>query len=72
MKINLRKLRLQNGLTIRELALKSNVGIGTISRIENCEKCPTIKTICKLCVALDVTIDKMIECERYYYDDGEW
>lgn len=72
MKINLRKLRLQEGLTIRELSTKSRVSIATISKIENHEIQPTISTICKLCSALGVTICKMVECERYYYDDEEW
>lgn len=72
MKINLRKLRLTGGFTIEELSKKARVGVGTISRIENHEIKPTIPTICKLCVALGVTIDKMVECEGYYYDDDEW
>lgn len=71
MKINLRKLRLKNGLTIEELSEKAHVGVGTISRIENHEIQPTVATICKLCTALKVTIDKMVECEGCY-DDDEW
>jgi transcriptional regulator with XRE-family HTH domain len=72
MKINLRKLRIKRGLTIPQLSRKSHVGAGTISRIENHEIYPTIPTICKLCIALNVPINEMIECERYYYDDDEW
>lgn len=71
MKINLRKLRLQRGLTIRELSILSGVSIATISKIENHEIQPTVITICKLCSALNVPINKMIECEGYYNDD-EW
>jgi len=72
MKINLRKLRLKNGLTIEELSERAHVGVGTISRIENHEIRPTVLTICKLCSALGVAIDKMVECEGYFYDDDEW
>lgn len=71
MKINLRKLRLQKGFTIKELSHKSNVSKATISKIENHEIQPTILTICKLCSALNTTICEMVECERDYYDD-EW
>ena len=72
MKNNLRKLRTGKGLTIKELSVKSHVGVGTISRIENYEISPKIDTICKLCSALGVTIDKMIECEGYYDYGDEW
>lgn len=71
MRINLRKLRIDKGLTVEELSEKAHVGVGTISRIENYEIHPTIPTICKLCIALRVTICEMVECERDYYDD-EW
>lgn len=72
MKINLRKFRIEKGLTITELSIKSHVAISTICRIENHEIQPTVPTICKLCVALNVPINKMVECERDYYDDDEW
>lgn len=62
MKINLRKLRLKSGITIEELSKRSHVGTGTISRIENHETQPTVSTICKLCVTLNVTIEEMVEC----------
>lgn len=71
MKINLRKLRLQKGFTIKELSKTSRVSMATISKIENHEIQPTISTICKLCSALNATICEMVECERDYYDD-EW
>lgn len=71
MKINLRKLRIQKKYTINQLATKAHVGVGTISRIENCEIKPTIVTICKLCVALNVSIDKMVEFREIYYEE-EW
>ncbi len=71
MKINLRKLRIQNGLTIEQLSERAHVGVGTISRIENYESNPKISTICKLCSALKVSLEKMVECEGRYFDD-EW
>lgn len=72
MRINLRKLRTEKGLTVEELSEKAHVGVGTISRIENHEIRPTVYTICRLCIALHVTICEMVECERDYYDDDEW
>lgn len=71
MKINLRKLRVEKSLIIKQLSDLSGVGEATISRIENHEIQPTVSTICKLCSALNVTIGEMIECEGYYYDE-EW
>lgn len=64
MKINLRKLRVEKWLTIKQLSDLSGVGEATISRIENHEIQPTVQTICKLCSALNVTIDKMVDCSR--------
>jgi len=64
MKINLRELRIENDMTIRGLAGISGVGAGTISRIEREMMIPSVLTICKLCCALGVGIEKMVDCEE--------
>ncbi len=60
MKINLRKLRKQQGLSLKELEILSNVSKSTLSRIENSEIIPSILILCKLCNALHVTLDEMV------------
>lgn len=71
MRVNLRKLRIESGLTIEQLSKRAHVGMGTISRIERNEIVPKITTICKLCSALGVGIEKLIECRRYC-DGDKW
>lgn len=62
--INLRSLRLKRHISIKELANVSGVAKSTISKIENGKIVPSITVLCKLCVALGVDIDDMIDCER--------
>ena len=50
------KLRKERGLSQAELALKSGNKQQVISRIENKENSPTLKTICSLADVLDVDI----------------
>lgn len=64
MKINLRRLRLEKGYTVRDLERFSGVSHSHISMIENGERTPTIDIVCKLCRALNVTIDEMVDCSN--------
>ena len=64
MKINLRELRKQNNLSIYELERLSGVDKSTISRIENNEMIPTVLILCRLCNALHVTLNEMVECNK--------
>lgn len=64
MKINLRRLRLEKGYTVRDLERFSGVSHSYISMIENGERTPTIDIVCKLCRALNVTIDEMVDCSN--------
>lgn len=64
MKINLREIRKQKGLSLRELEKLSNVNKSTLSRIENNEIVPSVLILCKLCNALHVTLDEMVDCNR--------
>jgi transcriptional regulator with XRE-family HTH domain len=47
-------IRLQRGLSVRELSKLSGVSKSTINRIENNECNPTLYTICKLAAALNI------------------
>ena len=64
MKINLRKLRQEKNLSIHELERLSGVDKSTISRIENNEMIPTILILCRLCNALHVTLDEIVDCNK--------
>ena len=65
MKINLRELRKQNNLSIYELERLSGVDKSTISRIENNEMIPTVLIMCRLCNALHVTLDEMVDYKKW-------
>ena len=56
----LRRLRELRILSQRELAKKSGVNTTTINRIERGKQRPIPKTIRKLAVALEVTIEEMM------------
>lgn len=60
MKINLRQIRNEKGMTVRELSEKSGISIGHISFIENGERDPTISVLVKLATALEV------DCRELY------
>jgi transcriptional regulator with XRE-family HTH domain len=62
MKIFLRKIRIEKGLSYRELAELSGVSKSGIASIEN-GKMPRIDTLCKLAKALEVDIEDLFECE---------
>ena len=52
----IKEIRKKKSLTIQELAEKSGMSEGHISRLENGLKSPTISTLEKLAQALDVPI----------------
>jgi transcriptional regulator with XRE-family HTH domain len=51
----IRSLRKSNGLTLRQLALGSDLSVNTISLVERSEVAPTIETLCKISNALGVS-----------------
>lgn len=71
MKVNLRSLRLKRHIPMKKLAKESGVAKSTISKIENGTMIPSITVLCKLCCALGVDIDDMLDCERGHCDDNE-
>lgn len=63
--INLKKLRLQKGLSQRKLADKANISQSMLSDIENNKVNPTIITLQKLAKALDIDIAELIQASYY-------
>jgi len=63
--IKLRDVRIEKGISIRELEQKSGVDRSTISRIENEQAIPSVLTLCKLAYALNVTLDDLVEYTDY-------
>ena len=57
--ILIRKVRESKGLTIDELAIKSGLSKGHLSRIERQETEPTISTLCRIALALHVDVEML-------------
>jgi transcriptional regulator with XRE-family HTH domain len=61
---NLRKLRDEQGLTIRVLAAKSGLAVNTLSLIENGKTSPSVSTLQQLAIALEVPITAFFETDE--------
>jgi transcriptional regulator with XRE-family HTH domain len=57
---NLRRLRESQGLSIRTLAGKAEVGYVSIFRIEAGQQDPTLSMLRRIAKALDVTVSELI------------
>ncbi len=58
---NIKKLRKQNNLTLRELAKKSGLAFGAIGNIERgVIKDPHVSTVIKLAQVFNITIDELV------------
>jgi transcriptional regulator with XRE-family HTH domain len=57
---NLKRLRIDRGMTQGDLSNKSGVGLGQVSKIERNKADPTASTIYKLITALDCSADRLI------------
>ncbi|MFI3265393.1 MAG: helix-turn-helix transcriptional regulator [Rikenellaceae bacterium] len=55
--LNLRIIRLKNNLTVQDVADRCNIERSNLSRIEAGKTNLTIKTICEICDALDVSFE---------------
>ncbi len=60
---NVRRLRIENGLSLSELARASGVSKGTLSRLETGSRNSTIKTLIALANSLNVTVDDILSDE---------
>lgn len=54
---------------MEDLAAKALISKSTISRIESGDMIPSIDILCRICVALGVTLNDMVDCEGGFYDD---
>jgi len=62
--IHLAELRKKLGLYGREVAARSGVSISTIERIEAGTIIPRLDTMCRLALALDVSLDDLVSYAR--------
>jgi transcriptional regulator with XRE-family HTH domain len=72
----LRTLRLQQDLSLRALASKSNLNFNTLSLIENGKTSPSVSTLQQLAAALGVSISAFFETDQpktkiSYQKDGQ-
>jgi two-component system, OmpR family, response regulator len=56
-----RELRRVKGLTLRQVARRTNLSVSLISQVERAEAACSIATLYKLAVALEVTVEYLIE-----------
>lgn len=65
MKLKIKQIRQQKGMSLRELSQTSGVALGYLSELENeknVKKNPTIEIVCKLAKALDCEPQDLYEC----------
>jgi transcriptional regulator with XRE-family HTH domain len=59
---NIRRIRLEKGLSQEKLARLANIALNTLTKIESgLSKEPTIKTIAKIADALGVPLDELVK-----------
>lgn len=56
----LKKLRIENGLTIKELSRLLNISTTTLSKYENNITSPKSNTLFKICVLFNVRLDYLL------------
>lgn len=59
--IHVNTLRKQQGLTLQQLAKKSNVSTSMLSQIEREEKNPTLQIACQIAEALNTTLSALLK-----------
>lgn len=57
--VNIKSNRQKDGLSINQLALKSNLSVGLISQIENSKTVPSLTTLFKISEALKMDVRKL-------------
>lgn len=60
MQIHLKELRMQKGISIRELSRLAGVSKGSIEKMEGESPNPRVETICKVASALNVSLSELI------------
>lgn len=61
MRIYLREIRKEKGLSINMLAKLSGVSKGAISKIENREMMPGIDIVTKICIAMKIELNDLVD-----------
>ena len=61
MRIYLREIRKEKGLSINMLAKLSGVSKGAISKIENREMMPGIDIVTKICMAMKIELNDLVD-----------
>lgn len=64
MRIYLREIRKEKGLSINRLANLSGVSKGAISKIENNEMIPGLMTVVKLCLSLNIEVNELVDIHK--------
>jgi transcriptional regulator with XRE-family HTH domain len=59
--LKIREIRVSKNMTIQDLAYKCDVERSNMSRIETGRTNLTIKTLCKICTALDIPLSALIQ-----------
>ena len=63
-RIYLKEIRTLRGISLRRLSKKSGVSIGQLSKIENHESIPTVKTMCDITNALGLELSDVVSCKE--------
>lgn len=53
---NVKTLRKQKNMTLSEIAQKTKLSVGFLSNIENCKRTPSLDTLDKIAIALEIDI----------------
>lgn len=68
---NIRRERLEQGLTLDRLAQKTGLSKGYLSQIENSEKTPPIGTLTKIAYGLGLSVVELIDGQRQAAEPGK-
>lgn len=63
-KFLLREVREENHVSLRALSALSGVSKNYLSEIENGKANPTISVLCDIAYALDVPLDRIVQCVK--------
>jgi transcriptional regulator with XRE-family HTH domain len=67
---NIKKYRLNKGLSLDQLARQCGLTKGYVSKIENSEKAPPLSTLIKIATALDIDVGLVIADDDDILDDA--
>lgn len=69
--LKIKEIRQKKGLTQKELADKMDISEQMISYYENSVKYPSLERAIQIAIALDVSMDDLIDMDRYISDYHE-